>query len=118
MRTGTATDAPPGSTSCTLLTFRLPAPAGSETGGDSFTINLSDLRAGPLWIPDLGVYITDAASDMPFEQYRAQCEAAPRQPIYARVEQEPEQTYARAKAEIPELDIARHPPFYVAFYAL
>mgnify|MGYP005850908861 CR=1 FL=1 len=113
---GIATEAPPGSTSCTLLTFRLPAPAGSETGGDGFTINLSDLRAGPLWIRDLGVYITDAANDTPFEQYRAQCETAPRQPIYARVEQEPEQTYARAKAEIPELDIARHPPY--GFYAV
>lgn len=114
--TGTATDALPGSTNCTLLTFRLPASDETETGGDGFTINLSDLRAGPLWIRDLDVYITDTANDAPFDQYRAQCEAAPRQPIYERVAQAPEQTYTRAKAEIPELDIARHPPY--GFYAV
>jgi len=113
--TGAATDAPASSTNCTLLTFRYPA-GGPQGAEDGFTVNLADLRAGPLWIRDLGVYITDAANDAPFEQYRAQCEAAPRQPIYARVEQEPEQTYARAKAEIPQLDIARHPPY--GFYAV
>ena len=98
------------------MTFRSPSPSPPAPlppgeGRIEFTVNLADLQAGPLWIRDLGVYVTRADDDVPFEQYRAQCEAAPRQPIYERVEREPEQTYARAAAEIPELDIAAHPPY-------
>ena len=115
--TGVATDAPLGSRDCTLLTFRCdPTTLNPQLSTPDFTLNLADLRTGPLWIRDLGVYITDAANDVPFEAYKAQCEAAPRQPIFERVESEPEQTYARAVAEIPELDIARHPPY--GFYAV
>jgi hypothetical protein len=96
------------SNDCTLLTFRSVTP---EDAGPEFTINLADLKQGPLWIKDLGVYVTDADNDIPFEQYAAQCESAPRQPIYERVSAQPEQTYERAKAEIPALDIAAHPPY-------
>ncbi|MCS7061967.1 MAG: hypothetical protein RMN25_12500, partial [Anaerolineae bacterium] len=111
---GVGTDAPSGSRDCTLLTFRFPT-SPTTTEGEGFTVNLSDLRTGPIWVRDLGMYVTEAANDVPFEVWRVRCESAPRRPIYERVTEEPEQTYDRAKAEIPVLDVARHPPY--GFYA-
>ncbi|MQA26041.1 MAG: hypothetical protein GEU94_11330 [Micromonosporaceae bacterium] len=103
------TDASSASHDCTLVTFREPSPpAGTEAL--EFTVNLADLKHGPLWIRDLGVYVTTAEDDRPFEAYRAEVEAAPRQSVLERVGRAPEQTYQKATVEVPQLDAAGHVP--------
>jgi hypothetical protein len=91
------------STDATLLTFRGPEP--------QFTFALADLRNGPLWIKDLGVYITAVEHDLPFGEYQAQVAASLRQPIYERVNDEPEQTYARARVEVPPMPVDTQLPY-------
>lgn len=70
-----------------------------------FSFLISDLEEGPITIPDLGVAIT-WASPLPLKNPQAQ-HAATARTIYNRVADGPEQSLARAMAEIPRLDVTK-----------
>ncbi len=90
-----ATSCAPGSADGTLVTVR--------TQAHTFTFLADDLDKGPIHIPDYHVLVALAGSAPDLGQLQAQRAAAP-QPIYDRVAGEPEQSLARAIAEIPPLD--------------
>ncbi len=77
-----------------------------HSSGHPFSFLISDLEDGPINIPDLGVVVTWAPQVPPRESLRVQRAAASR-PIYDRVANEPEQSLARAMAEIPPLDVTK-----------
>jgi hypothetical protein len=96
------TDAGPGSSDAALVTV--------YTEAHSFTFDVGDLDRGPIYIPDYGVYVTWAETGPSFEAFQAQLASAARS-IYDRVPDEPEQSLARAMAEIPPLDVTKQAPF-------
>lgn len=67
-----------------------------QPNGRLFSFAVEDALAGPIEIPDLGATITEASHTNPPG-------AAASRPIYDRVTDEPEQTWERARREIPEL---------------
>jgi hypothetical protein len=69
----------------------------------SFSFQTADLDRGPVYIPDYGIYVTWANAPVEFAAYQAALASKPK-PIYDRVPDEPEQSLARAMAEIPPLD--------------
>jgi len=85
----------PGTLDCTLVTVR--AMAGSEDR--SFTFNVDDLSRGPIYIPAVHAYITDASQSAEFRQPTGK---GPH--IRSLIPIEPEQSYERAAREIPPLD--------------
>lgn len=80
----------------------------SEPRGFSFLV--SDLDRGPIYVPDLGAYVSWAENSLPYETYLRQRAAAPRS-IYDRVSDEPEHSLARAINEIPPLDVTKQGAF-------
>ncbi len=87
-----ASDAGDDSTERTLLTVR---------GAEGFTVSVPRLAARPVWVEHLGVLVGRPPAD------KAGFLSAPApadKTLYHRVFAEPEQTYARAAREIPQLD--------------
>jgi hypothetical protein len=85
----------PGTLDCTLVTVQ--AKAGSEDR--SFTFNVDDLNRGPIYIPAVHAYVTDAGKSAEFLQ-----PAGKGPHIRSLIPQEPDQSYERASREIPPLD--------------
>lgn len=99
---GDGTPTVAGSSDATIVTVR--------TASASFSFLAADVQAGrPVFVPDLGVMVT-AAGEAPDWQAIAQ-KAANEPGIYGRVANEPEQTLARAFAEVPALDVSKQDPF-------
>ncbi len=64
-------------------------------GGDAFTISLPSLAAqGPIWFPDMGVYVAEAKNKTSFDEYRARC--AQEKTLSQRVLEHGEQSLAAA----------------------
>jgi len=84
----------------TVLTIR--------TQARTFSFLLNDLTHGPIYIPDYGVYVTWAEGMPDLATFLAQPDR-PRS-LYERVADEPEQSLARAMAEIPPLDVTKQAP--------
>ncbi len=82
----------PGSNDETVVTFR------SSTGTFSFSLN--DVEKGPVYIPHFNVYITNANNPVSFSPTNFKRGKT----IRERILEEPEQTYDRARNEIPPLD--------------
>ena len=74
-----------------------------QTEARSFSFLTADLDRGPIYIPDYGVYITWADDPVEFAAFEAGLSTKVTS-IYDRVAAEPEQSLARAMAEIPPLD--------------
>jgi hypothetical protein len=85
----------PGTLDCTLVTVK--AKAGGEDR--SFTFNVDDLSRGPIYIPAVHAYITDASQSAEFRQPTGK---GPH--IRSLIPDQPEQSYERASREIPLLD--------------
>lgn len=73
-----------------------------RTGAEAFSFRPADLADGPLLLPDLGVYIAPAAGPA-YADYLGQIAGMNARTVYERVRSEPEQTAARAFAEVPPL---------------
>ena len=84
----------PGSNDETIVTVR------SQEGTFSFSMN--DVQKGPVYIPYFNTYITKADDPVYFSISTARSQKG--QTIRERIREQPEQTYDRAKKEIPELD--------------
>lgn len=80
------------------------------TQAHSFSFLVADLEGGSIYIKDYGVLIKWAGTEVDFTAYQVDQITAPR-PIYERVSEEPEQSLARATAEIPPLDVTKQAPF-------
>jgi hypothetical protein len=98
LRTGCAPDSP----DQTIVTVR--------TACRSFSLRLSDLDEGPVYIKDYGVFARLAGDPVGLEEFKGKIAGNPR-PIYERVVDEPEQSYERATMEIPSLDVTKQAPF-------
>jgi len=83
----------PGSNDLTIATVR------SSEGAFSFLVD--DLQQGPIHIPTYGVFITRA--DNPNSFANANVEKG--RTVREKLREEPEQTYDRARKEIPPLDV-------------
>ena len=83
---------PSGSHDVTVVTVR--------SGVRTFSIALPDLEQGSIYIPALHAYATLASDPQPFGGTAAKAGRK----IRARLAEEPEQTYERARREIPQLD--------------
>lgn len=78
--------------------------------GRGFSFLVGDAIERGVYIPDLGIYITRADKPLTLAHYRAS--VAGREPIYDRIADEPEQSYAQASREIPQL-VAKRQNRYV-----
>lgn len=85
----------PGSLDSTLVTIRALAGQGPRT----FTFSVDDLKRGPIYVPQVQAYVTDASQA---DDFRAPLGKGVR--IRTLIPREPEQTYERASREIPPLD--------------
>jgi hypothetical protein len=74
----------------------------------AFSFLAADLEQGPIYIKDYAVWVYPSGSDL--TAFRAQLATKPRS-IYDRVEDEPEQSLARAMADTPRLDVTKTEPF-------
>jgi hypothetical protein len=83
----------PGSNDLTIVTVR------SSEGVFSFLVD--DLEKGPIYIPTYGVLITRADDPNHF----ADSDLKKGRTVREKLEEEPEQTYDRARQEIPPLDV-------------
>jgi len=83
----------PGSNDLTIVTVRL-------TDG-AFSFLVDDLEKGPIYIPAYDVFITRADDPNRF----AEAEARKGRTVREKIRNEPEQTYDRARKEIPPLDV-------------
>ncbi|MCL6430865.1 MAG: hypothetical protein K6V36_08385 [Anaerolineae bacterium] len=81
-----------------------------RTRSRTFSFLVADLAGGPIYIPDYHVLVVPPGTAPDLAALRARTAAAPR-PIYDRVAEEPEQSLARAQAEIPPLDETITEPF-------
>ncbi len=79
------------------------APAGE------FTFRMRDVAREPIFIRDYGIFIR-TAGQVDAETYLNSLSGRPAN-LYQRVAVEPEQTLARACAEIPRLDVTKQAPF-------
>lgn len=95
-----------GSTDLTIVTIR------SSTGAFSFLVD--DLKKGPLYIPVYSAFIT-LASDT--AEYRAS-DTKKGQRIREKLKNMPEQTYDRARREIPELSVIEREPYHTLYLPL
>jgi hypothetical protein len=83
----------PGSNDLTIVTVR------SSEGVFSFLVD--DLQNGPIYIPTYGVFITRADDPNSF----ADANLKKGRTVREKLREEPEQTYDRARREIPPLDV-------------
>lgn len=83
----------PGSNDPTIVTVR------SSEGTFSFLVD--DLEKGPIYVPTYGVFITRADDPNDFALARVERGRTVRE----KIAEEPEQTYDRARKEIPPLDV-------------
>ena len=81
----------PGSNEETILTLR------TNRGTFSFAVN--DVADGPMYLPDFGVYITSADDPEPFSPSVVKGAG-----VRSQIVSEPEQSYDRARKEIPVKD--------------
>ncbi|NLE44572.1 MAG: hypothetical protein GX620_07605 [Chloroflexi bacterium] len=96
------TDADGSSADRTIVTIR--------TNARSFSFLVADLDCGPIYIKDYGVLVRWSEQDASVADLDAARADAP-QPIYDRIDDEPEQSLSRAMAEIPPLDVTKQAPF-------
>ena len=82
----------PGSSDVTIVTFR----AGDRT----FSFAIPDIEKGPVYVPDFHVGVSLASETSPFSPEMVEEGAK----IREKLAKEPEQTYERARKEIPALD--------------
>lgn len=95
-----ARPSPPGSNDATVVTVRGQEQAGQQMTSRTFSFSTLDLAQGPIFVPDLHVYVTRADDSQSYsaETFRKG------QKIRDRIPLETEQTYERATREIPPLD--------------
>ncbi|MGI9072466.1 MAG: hypothetical protein ACR2JB_14390 [Bryobacteraceae bacterium] len=86
----------PGSEDLTVVTVRVTARPGETEQNRTFSFCTRDLAQGPIEMPEFGVRITDRDS--------ARGRGLSKQKIRERIPREPEQSYDRARQEIPPLD--------------
>jgi hypothetical protein len=86
----------PGSEDVTVVSIRPRTGSGSADGNHMVSFCTRDLAEAPIEIPEFGVRIVDR--DGPTRR------AATKQTIRERIPHEPEQSYERARSEIPHLD--------------
>jgi hypothetical protein len=84
----------PGSNDVTIVTLR--------SGDRTFSFAMPDVQKGPVYVPDFHVYVTLESDTRPFSP--AVVRKGGR--IREKLAKEPEQTYERARREIPPLDPA------------
>jgi hypothetical protein len=82
----------PGSNDASIVTLR----SGSRT----VSFAAPDVEKGPVYVPDFHLYVTLASNPKPFSQEIVK----KGEKIREKLTQEPEQTYERARKEIPALD--------------
>jgi hypothetical protein len=82
----------PGSNDETVITFR-------STQG-TFSVSMNDIEKGPVYIPHYNAYVTLATDTVPFSRANPVSGKTTREKILG----EPEQSYDRARKEIPALD--------------
>lgn len=82
----------PGSNDETVVTFRSP--------GRTFSFSLNDVEKGPVYVPHFNAYITRANDPVSFSANNFKQGKSTRE----RILEEPEQSYDRARDEIPHLD--------------
>jgi len=82
-----------------------------KTRRRSFSFSVKDLlNNGSIYIKDYGIYITPTRGGISLEEYLKRIST--KKSIYDKILSEPEQTYKRAKAEIPPLQKTKqHPPY-------
>ncbi len=79
-------------------------------GEASFSFLVADVKpAQPVFVPDLGVMVVAAGEEPDWQSLRRAANSRPC--FYERVAEEPEQTVARAFAEIPVLDVTKQSPY-------
>jgi len=82
----------PGSSDVTIVTLR--------AGGRTFSFATPDVEKGPVYVPDFHVCVSLASETSPFSPEMVEKGAK----IREKLAKEPEQTYERARKEIPALD--------------
>ncbi len=82
----------PGSNDETVVTLRSPQ--------GTFSFSLNDLEKGPVYIPDFKAYITKSNDPVSF----LKANPVKGKTIRERIDAQPEQSYDRARKEIPHLD--------------
>ena len=82
----------PGSNDETVITYR--------TTKGTFSVSMNDIEKGPVYIPHFNAYITKASDTIPF----ARANIVKGKTTRERILEEPEQSYDRARNEIPALD--------------
>ncbi len=87
-----AAESLPGSNDETVITLR-------STQG-TFSVSMNDIEKGPVYIPYFNAYITMATDTVPFSRANLVRGRTTRE----RIPEEPEQSYDRARNEIPALD--------------
>jgi hypothetical protein len=87
-----AAESLPGSNDETVITFR--------SAQSTFSVSLNDIEKGPVYIPCFNAYITRATDTVTFSRANPVSGKTTREKIL----DEPEQSYDRARKEIPALD--------------
>ncbi|MEO9003914.1 MAG: hypothetical protein ABI288_04215, partial [Ginsengibacter sp.] len=82
----------PGSNDETVVTLR--------TSQGTFSFSVSDLEKGPIYVPYFNAYITKSDDSVSF----LNAKLVKGETIREKIENQPEQTYDRARKEIPHLD--------------
>jgi hypothetical protein len=87
-----AAESLPGSNDETIITLR--------SSQSTFSVSMNDIEKGPVYIPYFNAYITMATDTVPFSGAKLVTGKTTR----GRILEQPEQTYDRARNEIPALD--------------
>lgn len=95
-----------GSTDQTIVTVR--------SSGAVFSFLVDDLKKGPIYIPVYSVLITDVSDTTEFIASNIK----QGQRIREKLEKAPEQTYDRARREIPELSVMEREPYHTLYLPL
>ena len=91
---------PAGSNDITVVTVRAESQIDGKSTPGTFSFSTLDLQKGPIFIPDLHVYVTSVDQPETFDAEKYKQNKTIRQQIPSEVEQ----TYERASKEIPPLD--------------
>jgi hypothetical protein len=82
----------PGSNDETVITLR--------SAGSTFSFSMKDVEKGPVYVPAFNTYITQAKDTSTFSE----ATAVVGKTVRKRITEQPEQSYDRARNEIPRLD--------------
>ncbi|MBC7234320.1 MAG: hypothetical protein H5T69_00645 [Chloroflexi bacterium] len=81
-----------------------------HTGAAGFSFLVDDLDSGPIYVTPYDAWIRSGEHQIEWPAFKRQLGGMPL-PIHERVSQEPEQSLARAMAEIPALDVTKQEPY-------